>query len=508
MPAADRRWWQGEDDESEVDMTTIIGTGGRALSPRAVAALRDGLRGQVILPVDDEYDRARQVWNGAIDRHPALVVRCAEVADVRAAVRFAREQDLLIAVRGGGHNVAGSGTCDGGIVIDLLSMKEVRVDPAARTAWAQPGLVWRDLDAQTQNFGLAVTGGIVSSTGIAGFTLGGGIGWLHRPYGLTVDNLAAAEVVTASGDLMRADEETNADLLWGLRGGGGNFGIVTGFDFRLHPVGPELLAGLVFYRAADLAAVVRGYREIMAAAPDELTLFLVLRRAPAAPFLPAEVHGQPVVAVLGCYVGPLDEGERALAPIRALASPVADVMQPRPYVQFQSMLDGSWAAGFGNYWKAEYLAGIPDAALDILAEHLHGITSPLSDFKFAALGGAAGRVPAGATAFAHRTAPFVLNINARWALPGEPDPHVAWTRRLWEAMRPFSAGGVYVNFMGDEGPDRVRAAYGEQTYRRLVALKNTYDPDNAFRVNQNIPPDAPVSRPVTQRVGSESGGSK
>ncbi|HEX2772162.1 MAG TPA: FAD-binding oxidoreductase [Micromonosporaceae bacterium] len=470
-------------------MTTIMGAGGPAVSSGAVAALAEGLQGQVILPGHDEYDRARRVWNGSIDRHPALVVRCAEVADVQAAVRFARERDLLIAVRGGGHNIAGSGTCHGGMVIDLSPMKGVRVDPATRMAWAQPGLLWRELDAQTQAYGLAVTGGIVSTTGVAGFTLGGGIGWLHRPYGLTVDNLVAADVVTAAGDLLRASEDSNPDVLWGLRGGGGNFGIVTTFEFRQHPVGPELMAGLVFYRAADLVPVVRGYREIMASAPDELTLFLVLRRAPAAPFLPPEVHGQPVVAVVGCYAGPLDDGARAMAPLGTLAPPIANVIQPRAYVQFQSMLDGSWTAGFGNYWKAEYLTGIPDAALDILAEHLHEITSALSDFKFAALGGAAGRVPPDATAFAHRTAPFILNINSRWALPGDPEPHVAWTRRLWEAMQPFSAGGVYVNFMGDEGSDRVRAAYGEPTYRRLVTLKNTYDPDNAFRLNQNIPPD-------------------
>lgn len=470
-------------------MTTIIDAGGPTVSPRVVASLAADLQGQVILPGHDEYDRARRVWNGAIDRHPALVVRCAAAADVQAAVRFAREQDLLIAVRGGGHNVAGTGTCDGGIVIDLSPMKEARVDSAARAAWAQPGLLWRELDAQTQAYGLAVTGGIVSTTGVAGFTLGGGIGWLHRPFGLTVDNLLAADVVTAAGELVRASEDSNPDLLWGLRGGGGNFGIVTTFEFRQHPVGPELMAGLVFYRAADLVPVVRGYREIMASAPDELTLFLVLRRAPAAPFLPPDVHGKPVVAVVGCYAGTLDEGARALAPLGTLAPPVANVIQPRAYVQFQSMLDGSWAEGFGNYWKAEYLTGIPDEALDILAEHLQDITSPLSDFKFAALGGAAGRVPPDATAFAHRTAPFILNINSRWSLPGDPEPHVAWTRRLWEAMQPFSAGGVYVNFMGDEGSDRVRAAYGEATYRRLVALKNTYDPDNAFRLNQNIPPD-------------------
>jgi len=453
-------------------------------------ALREKVEGQVILPGEGGYDAARRVWNGAIDRRPAAIVRCTSVDDVAASVRFAREKDLLIAVRGGGHNVAGTGTCDGGIVIDLSPMKEVRLDATTRMAAAQPGLLWRDLDAETQKAGLAVTGGIVSTTGIAGFTLGGGIGWLHRPFGLTVDNLLAADVVTATGDVVHASEQVNPDLLWGLRGGGGNFGIVTNFDFRLHPVGPQVMAGLVFFKSDHLVPVVSGYREIMASAPDRLTLLLVLRKAPPAPFLAPEVHGQPVVAIVGCYAGPLDEGARALAPLAELAPTVANLMQPRTYTQFQSMLDGSWVEGFGNYWKAEYLTGIPDDALPILAEHLEGITSPLSDFKFAALGGAAGRVAPGATAFAHRTAPFVLNINSRWALPGDPDPHVAWTRKLWEAMRPFSAGGAYVNFLGDEGPDRVRAAYGEPTYQRLVSLKKAYDPDNAFRLNQNIRPEA------------------
>ena len=453
-----------------------------------MAGLRERVDGQVVLPGDDDYDRARRVWNGAIDRHPALVVRCAGVADVQAAVRFAREHDLLIAVRGGGHNVAGSGTCDGGVVIDLSPMTAVRVDPARGTAWAGPGLRWRDLDAATQRHGLAVTGGIVSSTGIAGFTLGGGIGWLHRRYGLTVDNLLGAELVTAAGERRLVGPDTDPELLWGLRGGGGNFGIVTTFALRQHRVGPELTAGLVCYRAEHLPAVVRGYRDIMAGAPDELTLFLVLRRAPAAPFLPATIHGEPVVAVLGCYAGPVAAGERAMAPLAALAPPVADVMRPRAYTEFQSMLDGSWVEGFGNYWKAEYLTGIPDEALDILAGYLRDITSPLSDFKLVALGGAAGRVLPEATAFAHRGAPFVLNVNARWALPGDAEPHVTWARDLWAAMRPYSAGGAYVNFLGDEGTDRVRAAYGEPAYRRLVALKKIHDPDNAFRLNQNIPP--------------------
>ena len=448
--------------------------------------LRDKVSGQVILAGDPGYDAARRVWNGAIERFPAAVVRCESVADVLATVRYARERDLLMAVRGGGHNVAGTGTCDGGIVLDLSPMKAVSLGEA-QTAHAQPGLLWRDLDAATQTAGLAVTGGIVSTTGVAGFTLGGGIGWLHRPFGLTIDNLMGAEVVTADGEVVHTSD--HPDLLWGLRGGGGNFGIVTRFDFRLRPVGPEVMAGLVFFKSDSLVPVVRGFRDIMLAAPDELTLFLILRKAPPAPFLPPELHGQPVVAICGMYAGPLDKGARALAPLAELAPPVANLMQPRAYTQFQSMLDGSWAEGFGNYWKAEYVTGIPDVALPILAEHLEGITSPLSDFKFASLGGAAGRVPADATAFSHRSAPFVLNINSRWALPGDGEPHIAWTRKLWDAMQPYSAGGAYVNFLGNEGPDRVRAAYGEPAFRRLAALKRRYDPDNAFRLNQNVPPD-------------------
>jgi FAD/FMN-containing dehydrogenase len=451
----------------------------------SAAALRD-----VILPDHEDYDRARRVWNGSIERYPAAIVRCADAADVLAAVRFAREHELPIAVRGGGHNVAGTGTCDGGMVIDLAPMKDVRIDARTRRAWAGPGLVWGELDRATQAFALAVPGGIVSSTGVAGFTLGGGIGWLHRSLGLAADNLLGANVVTADGRLVRASANTNPDLLWGLRGGGGNFGIVTAFDFQLHTVGPWLMAGPVFYAARDLVPVVRGFREITASAPDELTLLLQLRHAPAAPFLSAALHGKPVVVILGCYVGPVADGARAMAPLTDLAEPVANLLVPRQYVQFQSMMDGSWASGFGNYWKAEYLTGIPDAALDILAEHLDTITSPLSDFKINVLGGLAGRVDSGATAFAHRSAPYVLNINSRWGLPGDAEPHMAWTQSLWDAMRPFSAGGTYVNFLGDEGPVRVRAAYGEQAFARLVALKDAYDPQNIFRLNQNIPPSS------------------
>jgi FAD/FMN-containing dehydrogenase len=454
----------------------------------AVDDLRANLRGQALTPHDAGYDEARKVWNGSIDRYPGLVVRCAGVSDVRAAVRLAVEHGLPVAIRGGAHNVAGSGTCDGGLVLDLSPMRSVRVDPWARTASADPGLLWRDLDRETQEFGLAVTGGIVSTTGIAGFTLGGGIGYLHRSFGFTVDNLLGADVVTAGGDFVRADADTNPELFWALRGGGGNFGVVTRFDYGLHQVGPMVQAGLIMFPAADLRAVVAGFRDVMLAGPDELGLFVVLRRAPAAPWVPEAVRGEPVVVVLGCYAGSPEAGERAMAPLRDFAEPVADLLTVRPYTQFQSMLDGSWAPGFGNYWKAEYLTGIPDAALDVLAEYLDRITSPLSDFKFPMLGGSIARVPPDATAYAHRGAPFALNINSRWADPAETQRHAEWTRGLWEDMRPFSFGGVYVNFMGDEGEDRVRHAYGPGTYERLVAVKDRYDPQNVLRLNHNIRP--------------------
>jgi FAD/FMN-containing dehydrogenase len=469
-------------------MTSELGVEQGVLDDTAVERFRGRFAGQVITPRDDGYEQARRVWNASIDRRPALIARCAGVADVVAAVRFARAHDLLVAVRGGGHNVAGNGTCDGGMVIDLSPMKGVRVDPARRRVWAQAGLVWRELDRETQQFGLAVTGGLVSSTGIAGFTLGGGIGWLQRKHGLAIDNLVAADLVTADGEVLHAAADDHPDLLWGLRGGGGNFGVVTAFEFDLHPVGPEVVAGLVFHPGEDLPQVAGCFRDFMGQAPDEVTLTLVHRLAPPAPFLPPEVHGRPVVAIAGMHAGPPERAERDLAELKGFGRPIVDLIERRPYTQFQTMLDASWLPGFQNYWKAEYLAGLPDPAMPVLADGLARVTSPLSDFKIGALGGAVARVGEDDSAYRHRRAPFVLNINARWERPDDADPHVAWARGLWAALHPWSAGGVYVNFMGEEGQDRVRAAYGERTYRRLVALKDRYDPDNFFRMNQNIRP--------------------
>ncbi|HET9255458.1 MAG TPA: FAD-binding oxidoreductase [Pseudonocardiaceae bacterium] len=460
----------------------------KELDATTVHELLPGFRGQIVLPGDETYDDVRKVWNGSIDRRPGLVLRCLGVADVRDGIRLAGELQLPLAVRGGGHNVAGFGTCDEGVVLDLSPMKSARVDPQARTARAEPGLVWAELDGETQAFGLALTGGVMSATGISGFTLGGGIGWLQRTLGLACDNLRCADLVTASGELVRASEHENAELLWALRGGGGNFGVVTSFEFELHPVGPQVFSGLVAWAAEEAREVLGFFCGFAAEAPDELGIIAICRIAPPAPFLSRELHGKPIVAVAACYAGPVEEGQRVLAPLRAFGPPVADSMGPKPYPAFNAMFDASWAPGFENYWKAEYLAGLPDACLDVFADFAVRHTSPLSDFKIVQLGGAVARVGENDAAYGHRDAPFLLNINTRWRDQAETDLHIAHTRELWEAALPFTHGGAYTNFLGNEGIDRVKAAYGEDKFRRLRAVKRTYDPTNMFRLNQNIPP--------------------
>lgn len=452
------------------------------------SVLGDGFGGEVITPDDPGYEEGRRVWNASIDRRPALVAQPRSVDDVRAAVRAGREHDLPIAVRGGGHSVAGHGTCDDGLVIDLSAMRGVEVDAERRRARVGPGAVWRDVDPVTQEHGLAVTGGLISSTGVAGFTLGGGIGWLQRAFGLACDNLVAAEVVTASGDVVRTDDDP--ELLWGLRGGGGNFGVVTSFELVLHPVGPEVMAGMIAWPGERAPEVARFFRDHLPEAPRELTLGLVMRLAPPAPFLAPQAHGRPMVAIAGMHAGSVEDGERAFAPVKALGSPLADLIAPRPYVEMQSMQDAAWEPGAQNYWKAEYLSGLPDAAIDVLAEYLATITSPISDFKMPYLLGAVADVDEDDSAYGHRDAPLILNINARWQDPPEPEPHIAWTRGLWEAMQPHSAGGGYTNFMGADEGDRVAEAYGPGKLSRLVELKRRYDPDNIFRLNHNIDPGA------------------
>jgi FAD/FMN-containing dehydrogenase len=449
--------------------------------------LRESFRGPVIGRGDDEYDDARAIWNGAIDRRPACVARCTGVADVVAAVLFARERDLLVAVRSGGHGVAGHGVCDDGLVIDLSLLKGIRVDPAARTARAEAGVLWGELDRETQLHGLATVGGIVTHTGIAGLTLGGGLGWLMRKHGATVDNLLSVDVVTAEGELLTASEDENPDLFWGIRGGGGNFGVVTSFEYRLHQVGPIVLAGPIFHPFEDASDVLRFYREFAANAPDELTTIFELSGAPPAPFLPQDLHGKPIVMVGACWAGTPEDGIDVVQPLKDFGRPIVDLLEPKPYLALQSTFDPAVPHGWHRYWKAVELPPLTDGAIDTLVEHAAALTSPKSYCIVFQLGGALARVGADETAFSQRDAAHNLVINAVWT-EGEGEPHIAWARDFFSALLPHAGGRVYVNFLGDEGAERVRQAYGDGQYERLVALKRKYDPTNLFRLNQNVEP--------------------
>lgn len=461
------------------------------LDAASIKALENNFRGTVIRPSDPDYDEARLLWNAMIDRHPALIARCEGTADVIEAVRFARENNLLLAVRGGGHNVAGNAMCDGGIVIDLSQMKGIHVDAANRTARAQPGVTWGELDRETQAFGLATPGGIVSDTGIAGLTLGGGFGWLTRKHGFTCDNLRSADVVTAEGKLVTASETENPDLFWGIRGGGGNFGIVTSFEYDLHPVGPEMMAGVIIYPLAAARNVLRFYREFAAAAPDELGSMAVFRLAPSASFIPEELQGKPVIGVIACYAGEVEEGKRALRPLKEFGEPIVDAIKPKLYTAHNAALDAGQPAGLQYYWKSEYLHEISDDAIETCIGYAAGITSPHTRAALFHLGGATHRYDEGAMAVSHRDAEYVLAINTGWKNPSDNERRMQWTRDFWTAMQPFSTGGVYVNFLSkDDGQDRIRAAYGPEKYDKLVALKNKYDPTNLFQINQNIEPTA------------------
>jgi FAD/FMN-containing dehydrogenase len=450
-----------------------------------------GFGGSVLTSSDAAFDDARKIWNGAIDRKPAVIARCSEAADVVAALRYARQHELLVSVRGGGHGVAGHAMNDGGIVIDLSQLRRVRVDPVSRTALAEPGVLWRDFDQVTQAAGLATTGGIVTHTGIAGLTLGGGIGWLMRAYGTTADNLIAADLVTADGSLVRAGDQDDPELLWGLRGGGGNFGIVTSFRYRLHELGPTVLAGPVVWPMDDAAEVMRFYRDFCRTAPDRLTTITQYRTLPAFPAFPAEFHGRKVLQVGTVWAGDLVEGQRVLAPLRGFGRPLFDLVGPKPYVANQGANDKAVPHGWHYYWKSADLPDLGDETIDIMTEHALRMRSPRSYCILFQLGGAVGRVGEDETAYSHRAAAFNVNINGVW-LPEENrgDEESAWVRGLFTALEPYQLG-VYVNFLMDEGPERVRQAYGEAKYRRLVALKDRLDPHNVFRMNQNIAPSTP-----------------
>jgi FAD/FMN-containing dehydrogenase len=466
---------------------TAIGTEA-ALDDSAFAEFRASFGGQLVRPADPGYEQHRRIWNGSIDRSPALIARCAGVADVIHAVRFAREHGLTVAVRSGGHSFPGHSVCDGGLVIDLASMKGVRVDPEAGTARAQAGVLLGELDRETQEFGLAVPAGIVTHTGLAGLTLGGGIGWLMRKYGLTVDQLLSVDMVTAEGEFAKASEAENPDLFWGVRGAGGNFGIVTEFEFRLNPVGPIVLAGPIFWPMERSAEVLRFYRDWITDAPDELTTIVVHRYAPPLPAIPVELHGVPVVTVICCYTGPVEEGERVIRPMKEFGSPILDLCVPKPFVAHQAMFDPSFPQGWWYYFRSCDLAELTDEVIDIVADRAAKMTSPLTAFPIFQLGGAIGRVDDQEMAFNGRRAGHTLNINATTATAEGFDEEREWSRSFWSALEPYHTS-VYVNFLMEEGEDRVRQAYGAEKYDRLKALKRKYDPDNFFRLNQNIPPD-------------------
>jgi FAD/FMN-containing dehydrogenase len=459
------------------------------LGEATIQGLREAVRGEIVIPGDDGYAAARRIWNGAHDeRHPALVVGCTGAADVIASVGFARSNGLTIAVRGGGHSVAGFSTADDAIVIDLSSMNDVHVDPAAHRATVGGGAVWADVDHETQAHGLVTTGGLVSTTGVAGFTLGGGIGWTMRKFGLACDNLIAADVVTADGRLVHVSDTAQPELLWGLRGGGGNFGIVTQFEFKLHRLGPIVYAGPIFYPADAADRLLRVFRGWSADAPDEITAVVNLTTAPPLPVIPEAWHGKKVAALIATSTGPVDDGASLVREFRDVAEPIADLLGPMPYQMIQTLIDPLWEKGIHAYFKAANLARLDDELIGRICEQHLAAPGPQCEIHVHQMGGAVGRVADGATAFAERSMPFVLNAVTGWHDPDVGTAHQDWARTVIAAASDASTGRAYVNFLGDT--DAARTAYGDETYARLVSLKNRYDPTNVFRLNQNIEPSS------------------
>jgi FAD/FMN-containing dehydrogenase len=449
--------------------------------------LKGGFRGEIILPGNEAYDSARRIWNAMIDKHPAVIARCAGTQDVVRGVNFARDNGLLLAIRGGGHNIAGNAMCDDGLVIDLSRMKAAQVDPAARRVTIEGGATLADLDAATQAHGLATPVGINSTTGIAGLTLGGGFGWLSRKYGMTVDNLESAEVVTASGEVVRASPTEHPDLFWALRGGSGNFGVVTRFEFRLHPVGPDVLSGLMVFPISEAKPVLQQYREFLAKAPEELTVWSILRQAPPLPFLPAKVHGQAIVALALIYAGDPRRGEPLIEPLRKFGTILGEHVGVQPYVAWQQAFDPLLTFGARNYWKSHNFSMLKDGLFDAVIEYIGKLPSPQCEIFFGAIGGATARPTPDSAAYAHRDTQFVMNVHGRWEDPADDKRCIGWARDFFNASAPFASGGVYVNFLTADEVGRVRSAFGPN-YDRLAQVKRKYDPDNFFRMNQNIKP--------------------
>jgi len=450
--------------------------------------LDESFRGALIRPGDAEYEHARRVWNGMIDKRPAIVARCTGVPDVVAAIRYARAHHLAVAVRGGGHNVAGSAVCDGGIVIDLSPMKGIHVDPVRRIARVQGGVTWGELDRETQTYGLATPGGLISSTGVAGLTLGGGFGWLSRAYGLASDNVLAVDLVDAEGRVLTASSGEHHDLFWAVRGGGGNFGIVTSFTFALHPVGPIVFGGVAFHRDDRAAELLRAYRDASVATPDAVTSAMIFLTGPPAPFLPPELHGAPLLAIAGLFAGAAAKGPRALSALRDLGPAAVDLFGELPYTALQTMFDATAPAGLQNYWKSHAFAALDDHTVTTLAAHGAAAPSPLSHIDVHHLGGAVSRPADDATAYPLRDAEYVVNVVGTWPDPAESRGHVAWVREVWDALGPSAAATSYVNFLADDGCEQAKAAYGPATYARLRAVKRAYDPANVFRANVNVSP--------------------
>ena len=459
------------------------------LSSEAIEKLKTNVKGRAVLPDDQSYDEVRAIWNAKIDRRPAVIVHCAAADDVPSAIAFARENGLEISIRGGGHNIAGNAVCDNGVTIDLSTMTNVRVDVQKRRAYVEPGATLGDFDKAAQAHGLATPVGVNSTTGIAGLTLGGGFGWLTRKYGLTIDNLVSTEVITADGNKIRTSETENADLFWAIRGGGGNFGVVTEFEFALHPVGPEILAGFIVFPLSQAKHVLTRYREFVESAPEELKVWVFIRKAPPLPFLPEHVHGKEVIVLPVFYTGDIAVGEKLIEPLRSFGDAYGEHIGVQPYVEWQQAFDPLLTKGARNYWKSHNFTELSDGALDVIVEFAGKLPSPQCEIFIGCIAGAPNRVSTDATAYFHRDAKFVLNVHGRWDEVAHDQICIAWAREFFQASAPYASAGAYVNFMTQEEGDRVTAAYGSN-YDRLVQIKQRYDPENVFHLNQNIKPQS------------------
>jgi FAD/FMN-containing dehydrogenase len=460
-----------------------------SLSQAAVSDLRKALRGPLLQPADPGYSDARSIWNGMITKKPALIARVSGASDIVTCINFARENGLPLSIRGGGHNIAGTALCDGGLTIDMGLRRTVRLDRGQGTVHAEGGTTWGDVDHETQPVGLVVPGGIVSDTGVAGFTLGGGFGWTSRKFGYAADSLVSVDIVTPDGERRRASETENSDLFWALRGGGGNFGAVTSFEFKAHRHGPQALCGMIVYPMTHAREVAQHYERITRAAPDELCCLLILRLAPPAPFLPKELHGKPIAAIAACWTGDPAAGQDVMHSVKNLERPIADTIATKTFIAHQSMLDAGQPFGRRYYWKSDFFAGMQESLIDTMIEHAQRINSPHSAILFMHLGGLPARLHPDLNAVGFRTAQYVLNIQGAWESPEEDQQHIAWARECWAVAHPLSTGSGYTNFMTeDEGDARVRAAYGDRLFARLRKAKAKFDPTNLFHGAQNIPP--------------------